>query len=224
MLIFLGIGEPFPSQVRSRPDLAFVLYNGQYLQIILPVVMVGCAVLMGIGGLGHERSGGTALFTLSLPATRRSIVLGRFLAGAAAIGVLCIGAEVGVALRAAEMGLGGQFPLGRALALGCCLGTGALSVYSFSFLTANVTAHTVRTVATVVTLLLILGYGAGARNGVHELHSLRWWLQPLNYLSLMGGGGFLPSGRFPWIGVAIALGITAALLEVTTRWVERFDF
>ena len=127
-----------------------------YLEAGLPMAFVAISILLGVGGLGHERASGTATFTLSLPFTRRRLMVGRFAVGAAVLAALAFACMVGAAGWAANRGVGPEFTLLMALGLACCLTAASLAIYSFTFFAANVSANTIRTVATVATLLVIL--------------------------------------------------------------------
>jgi ABC-type transport system involved in multi-copper enzyme maturation permease subunit len=210
--------------IRSRPAETFVQYNSRSLEILLPALLGGTALLLGIGGLGHERSSGTASFTLALPYSRRAIVTSRFITGAVVVVTLAVAAHLTVTAWAAIHYLGAEYPVSRALGMAACLAAGSLFVYGFTFFIANVTANTVRTVATSVLLLWFLVYAAGTPYQAHAAGSLGWWLQPANFFKLMSGAGFLMRGRIPWLGIAGALGVTGALGYLTSRWVERHDF
>jgi ABC-2 type transport system permease protein len=209
------------SAVRAIP---FESAGRPFLLGVLPTVLIACAVLLGVGGLGYERRAGTAAFTLSLPFTRRRVMLDRFATGAAALTVVALGAAAGTSAWAAIRGVGGEFPVMKALGLGCYLAAGALPIYAFAFLAANVTAEAVRTIATTVAFLVGVAIGAGPPNLAHDRWSVGWFLGPIDFPRLMFGGAYLDGGIVPWVGMAIALILTAGILFVTVRWVERFDF
>lgn len=214
MLPALSVIRAIPFESAGRP----------FLLGALPTVLIVCAVFLGVGGLGYERRVGTATFTLSLPFTRRRLMLDRFGMGAAALTAVALAAVAGTSGWAAIRGVGGEFPLIKALGMGCSLAAGALPIYAFTFLAANVTAEAVRTIATAVAFLVIVAIGAGPPNLRHDRWTLGWFLAPIDFPRLMFGGGYLDRGAFPWIGIAIALGLTLVLLFITVRWVERFDF
>lgn len=201
----------------------FVRSVGGYLTIALPATLFVCAILFGIGGPGHERSSGTVSFTLSLPFSRRRLVLSRFLAGYAALAALVLGALGVVAIWAAALGTGSEFNLVTAAEVSCGLIAGAGAVYSFTYLGANVTGNTIRAIATSLTLLVVLELGINQYDGRDDSRAatvLRLFDMP----RLMSGQVFLRGGPFPWQGVGIAAGLSLAFLLITTRWVERHDF
>jgi ABC-2 type transport system permease protein len=206
------------------PAETFIQYNSRSLAILVPVLVGSMALLLGIGGLGHERSGGTASFTLVLPYSRRVIVMSRFLTGAAVVVTLAVAAHLTASLWAAFHHPGSEYPVRTAAGMSLCLAAGSLAVYAFMFFVANVTANTVRAVATSVVLLAILAYYAGSPFQTSIAGTVSWWLLPLNVFKLMSGGGFLFSGTLPWLGIADAFGVTVAFGYVTARWVERHDF
>ncbi|HEX3927836.1 MAG TPA: ABC-2 transporter permease [Gemmatimonadales bacterium] len=192
----------------------------------LQALLIGLALCIGVGGPGFERSGTTAVFTLSLPYTRRRLVLGRFLAAATVIALLSIFVVLLIAALAAFEGQGAEFPFAEALAIGVCLASGAIAVLSLSFLLANVTGNTIATLASAIVILIVVSMVVGAAYD-------RWWrtpniwLQvaaPFDYMRLMGAKDFTATSRLPWPRIGAALALSGALAVATVAWVERQDF
>ena len=116
--------------------------------------------------------------------------------------------------------------LGSMIMLGSRIGAGAIAIYSFTYLAANVTAQTIRTLATVVTLMITLGIAVDSSGRAPERWTLSWFLTPLDFWRLMFERDAFHSMSAPsaGLGIATALVVAGGLLLVTTRWVEGHDF
>jgi ABC-type transport system involved in multi-copper enzyme maturation permease subunit len=212
-----------PATYQMRP-ISFWSASRGYLIASLPLTLITVAILLGIGGLGYERSAGTSVFTLSLPFSRRRIIMNRFLVGAATVLGLTMAAVMCTSAWAAIRGTGDEFPPLRALGLGSCFAAVALTIYAFAFLAANVTAHAVRSIATVVMLSIVSSIVLESPRWAPDPGTLAWFLGPLDFIKLVSRNDVVRTGTMPWAGIVIGLMLTAGLLVATVRWVERYDF
>ena len=138
---------------------------------------------------------------------------------------LSIGATMLSYLWATVRGVGDSVTLASMILLGSRIGAGAFAIYAFTSLAANVTAQPVRTLATVVTLLITVGTALEQSGHGRSADSWTpaWFHTPLDFARLMFAARSM-SASSAGLGIATALIVAGGLLLVTTRWVEKHDF
>src|SRR5713226_3958992 len=113
------------------------------------------AALLGSGGLLSQASGGGALFTLSLPATRNRLLGVRAATGLAEL--LGLALVPTLLLPVLSPAVGETYGLGDALAHGACLFIGAAVVFSLAFLLSTVFSDVWRPALIALCAVAVLG-------------------------------------------------------------------
>jgi hypothetical protein len=197
------------------------VWNGVYKDYVRNVYVV-LVIVLGGGTLLQERAQGTIPFTLSLPVSRRALVLAR--AGTGLLEVIVLAAVPAVIIPALSLVASQHYPAAQAWRFAVLWATGGTLIFSGALLSATVIANEyVSWAATFLALMLfeaIVNY-----SGPHRLHAM-------DVLRLMSGvtwGTFDPavatlSGSPPWEGVATVLTASAILLLTTGLLTRRKDF
>ena len=170
------------------------------------------AVLLGAGGLLSQASGGGALFTLSLPATRNRLLGVRAATGLAEL--LGLALVPTLLLPVLSPAVGETYGLGDALAHGACLFIAGAVVFSLAFLLSTVFSDVWRPA-------LIAG-GAAAVLGLCEPFFPD--LARYSLFGIMDGEVYFRDGGLPWLGLFASAAASAAMLYAATRNVARQDF
>lgn len=189
-----------------------LLYKG-YLQMLWIV----SAVMLGLGGLWQEHATGAATFTLSLPVTRKRLIVVRASVGAAETVVL---AFVPLLLIWAVSPLAGySFPLKEAILQAILITGGGLIFYGWGVLLSHLmrNSFSATTLALGACLILYIAFNVLRVNTYNpfDLMSGKHYLDPRT---------FLLRGDFPWLPLAVYLTVTAAMIFVSAKITERRDF
>jgi hypothetical protein len=166
------------------------------------------AVLLGTGGL---MSGGAALFTLSLPVSRRRLLGTRVAAGLAEWLVLAFVPALLIPLLSPAVGE--SYSAAAALAHGVCLFVAGTVFFSLAILLSTVFGDVWRP------LLIALAIAAGL--GTAEIFAD---LSRFGIYSVMSGGTYFHTGRLPWGGLFVSAGVSAALLYGALANIANRDF
>jgi ABC-type transport system involved in multi-copper enzyme maturation permease subunit len=169
------------------------------------------AVLLGTGGL-LTQSGGTILYTLSLPVSRLRVLAVR--AGAGLAEWLIVAFAAPLAIVAAAPLVGEHYGIVDALAHGVCLFVGGTAFYSLAFLLSTSFSDLWRPLLIACAVALVLSmaeYASGAlgRYGV---------------FAVMRGEGYFRNGHLPWPGLLITALASAGLLYAAAVNTARRDF
>jgi ABC-2 type transport system permease protein len=207
----------------ADPQLSYVAYiwKSVYNSIGRDIFVI-LAIILGSGGLPQEKAQGTSGFTLSLPVSRRTIVLTRAVIGY--LGVLAIAAVPVLVVPLASHYVGELYPIGQSagfffLWAGC----GAV-FYGLSFLLA----HRIESeyVAVLIAIPSLMLYGAALNLP---------WLAPLRFLDIFSilNGEDMPFfnktshllvGPLPWVTLGMMLAISAAFAVASARRMQPLDF
>jgi hypothetical protein len=200
-----GMGSDYPGYIRLS-------WFGSSLMIVAPLY----AVMMGLGGIGRVGScgvpGDDALFTLSLPVTRR-----RLLAVAAATGALEVAAFTVIPSLSILIlsRLAGRDYAAAEVAIYSLLAVGGSLVFFFlAFLLSAVCRDSLWPgligFGTVIVLYLLPRSVRG--------------LAPYNIYDVMRGESYFQHGTIPWAGLLVALLLAAAMFYGALRLVERRNY
>jgi len=167
------------------------------------------AILLGTGGL---LSRGGALFTLSLPVTRRHLVAIRARVGLAQW--LALAMIPPLVLPLFSPAIGETYSVVNSLAHGFCLFVVGTVFYSLALLLSTVFSDQWRPLLIALLVATVMGLPA-------ELASsyARYTLS-----GVMGGETFFRTGQLPWLGLLVSAGLSAALLYGAALNFERRDF
>lgn len=170
------------------------------------------AVLVGVGGLANEAARGSALWTLSLPVTRRRLLAVR--AGMGALELLALAVVPSLAVCALSPLIGQSYSPAQALAYSLMLFAGGSFFYALSLLLSSVFSDQLKPI--------ILGLSAAVVMAVLSLLSPR--LADYNIYGVMSGQKFFTEGALPWAGLAACVAAAAAMFYASLRVIERRDF
>jgi ABC-type transport system involved in multi-copper enzyme maturation permease subunit len=167
------------------------------------------AVLLGCGGMLHETSKRSALFTLSLPVTRRQLIGARTGTGLAEWFAIAMVPPLVIPLLAPS--IGEHFSLADALAHGLCIffaGSVFFALASFlSTLFGDIWRPLLITIG-VACVILVVSFA----------------VPQLAIYSVMSGESYFRTGSLPWTGFLISAVIATALLYSAAETLERRDF
>jgi ABC-2 type transport system permease protein len=167
------------------------------------------AILLGCGGLLHESAKGSALFTLSLPVTRRQLLGARIGNGLAQW--LAIAMVPPLAIPILAPAIGQRFSVVDALAHGLCLFfVGAMFFSLASFLS---------TLFTDIWRPLLIAIGIACAVALASVV-----VPQLAIFSVMNGESYFRNGTLPWAGFVTSAVIATALLYSAAETLERRDF
>lgn len=167
------------------------------------------AVLLGCGGLLSESSKGSALFTLSLPVTRRQLFNAR--AGVGLLQCFAIAMVPPLTIPLLAPAIGQQFSLVDALAHGLCLfGAGTL-FFGLAMYLSTVFGDMWRPLVTALGMACVLAI-------------LSFAVPQVDIFSVMNGEAYFRNGSLPWTGLLTSVVLATALLYSAMETLERRDF
>jgi ABC-type transport system involved in multi-copper enzyme maturation permease subunit len=167
------------------------------------------AILLGCGGLLSETSKGSALFTLSLPVTRKQLIGARATTGL--LQCLAIAMVPPLVLPILAPAIGERFGIVDALAHGLCIFfVGALFFSLASFL-STLFADIWRP------MLIALGIACA-------IAIVSFVVPQLALFSVMSGESYFRTGTLPWTGLLTSAVLATALLYSAAETLERRDF
>jgi ABC-type transport system involved in multi-copper enzyme maturation permease subunit len=167
------------------------------------------AVLLGCGGLLSESKKGSALFTLSLPITRKQLLGVRTATGLAQCFAIAMIPPLIIPVLAPAIGQ--QFSVVDSLAHGLCLFFVGALFYSLASFLSTMFGDIWRP------LLIAVFVACGA--------ALLQVLAPdLGLFRLMSGETYFRTGALPWMGFLTTAVLASALLYSAAETLERRDF
>ena len=167
------------------------------------------AVLLGCGGLVSESTKGSALFTLSLPVTRKELIGARAATGLAQCFAITMIPPLVFPILAPAVGQ--QFSVLDSLAHGLCLFFVAAVFYSLASFLSTLFSDIWRP------LLLAIGIACGAV-------FLGFAVPSLDIFRVMNGESWFRTGSLPWTGFLASAVLATALLYSAAETLERRDF
>ncbi len=170
------------------------------------------AVLLGSGGLLAHTSGGAALFTLSLPASRNRVVGVRAATGLAELLVLAFVPSLVIPLLSPAIGQ--SYSVGDTLVHGACLFIAGAVFFSLAFLLSTVFSDLWRPLLIACSVAVVL---AVCELAVRELSRF-------GIFGVMSGEVYFRTGELPWLGLLTSAAVSAAMLYAATRNIARQDF
>ena len=191
----------------QREFRGFIWYRG--FRDNLTSLGVLFAVLLGCGGLLAEAKKGSALFTLSLPVTRRQLLGARVSIGLAQCFAIAVVPPLVISLLAPAIGQ--TFGIIDALAHGLCLFfVGALFFSLASFLSTLF--------GDIWRPLLIAVF-------IACLAAIVQFVAPeMGLFKVMSGEAYFRNGTLPWMGFITTAVLASALLYSAAETLERRDF
>jgi ABC-type transport system involved in multi-copper enzyme maturation permease subunit len=170
------------------------------------------AILLGSGGLLSQASRGGALFTLSLPVSRRRLIAIR---AATVLGELFVLALVpSLMLPLFSPAVGQSYAVGDALVHAACLFVGGATLFSLAFLFSTVFSDVWRPALIVLCIAFALSFFEQVARGF-----ARYGL-----FHVMSAEDYFRGNGLPWIGLLVSAALSAAMLQLAAINVEHRDF
>lgn len=169
------------------------------------------AVVLGSGGLLSQASGG-ALFTLSLPASRRRLLAVRMSTGLAELLALALVPSLLIPLLSPAIGQ--SYAVGDVLIQGACLFLAGTVFFSLATLLSTVFGDVWRP-------LLIALFAAA---GLALTGQLVEGFSRFNPIRVMNAEQYFRGGGVPWTGLLLSLVMSAALVYGAALNLARRDF
>ena len=203
-----GIADAIREAIEVQKDFrGFVWY--QAFRQNLTQMGVFFALLLGCGGLLSESSKGSALFTLSLPVTRKQLLGARTGTGFAQLFALAMIPPLSIPILAPSIGQ--HFTIVDALAHGVCIFfVGAVFFSLASFLS---------TLFGDIWRPLLIGIGIACVIAI-----LQAVVPQLGIFRVMSGESYFKTGSLPWTGFLTSAVIATAFLYSAAETLERRDF
>jgi hypothetical protein len=203
----LGVTPPEMAQLRTGEFRGYiwVRWFSTTMLLIWPVFALRLA------GTGLEESAGRE-YLLSLPATRRRLVLSRLAVSGGQIAVFTV---VPSLLVCAMAPLRGQhYPVSDALAHSLILMVGSLGLFGLTMFLRVIIMKDVAAFVAVASLFVLVGLFTFVAKD----------FTPYSVFRLMNGADYFFNHRVPWTGLGLSAGIGCALIALSVRMVERRDF
>jgi hypothetical protein len=169
------------------------------------------AVLLGSGGVLSQGGGGD-LYTLSLPASRRHILFVRAALGFSEL--LLIAAVPCLLITVAAPAIGERFGLANAVVYATCLFIAGGVFFSLALLLSTSYGDVWRPLLIALAAALVLGL-------VEQVPSAA---APFGIFRLMTAETYFRSARVPWIELAAAATLSAALIYAAAANIDRRDY
>ena len=204
---------------RAMWDYPFFIWHFLF-GYMLQQLWVLFALLLGFGGLSRESAQGVAGFTLSLPVSRRRLILTRAVIGGAEI--IALGVLSALTVSALSLFIGKEYPLAQAFAHGLLMVAGGLIFYSLAMFLSNVIQgeHTPTLIGvTLVAFLyfIVQPYVDGPPAPIY--------VRLVNVSKVMAGPPYIKAAlEVPWTGLLMSLLAAAALLYSSLKITERKDY
>lgn len=170
------------------------------------------AVLLGTGGLVTQSARGGALFTLSLPVSRRRLVAIR--AGTGLVELAALALVPTLLLPALSPAVGEHYAIGDALIHAGCLFVAGSVLFSLTTLLSTVFSDVWRPPLLVLLAAVILGLSAQMVGGVSRF----------SVFTVMSAERYFQGGGVPWLGLVVSAAVSAALLHGAATNIARQDF
>jgi ABC-type transport system involved in multi-copper enzyme maturation permease subunit len=198
-----------------------ILY-AQYIWILLykgflQTLWILSAVMLGMGGVWREKAAGVAGFTLSLPVSRRRLVLIRAAVGA--VEAITLAVVPSILIWVASVLTGNPYSLHEAILHSVLMVGGGLIFYGLGLLLSHLMQgeFSVPTLGLGVCLVLYIAF-----------QTLR--LETYNPFDLMSGRHYLDPNTFllrdglPWLPLSLFFSITIAMILASVKIAETRDF
>jgi ABC-type transport system involved in multi-copper enzyme maturation permease subunit len=204
----LGIGQALREAVELQKNFrGFIWYQAFKQNLTQMGVFFG--ILLGCGGLISETSKGSALFTLSLPVTRRQIFSTRAVTGLAQLVAVALIPPLAISVLAPSIGQ--RFSIVDALAHGLCIFVVGSVFFSLASFLSTLFADVWRP--------LLISLGIACLAVIAAVAAPQF-----SIFSVMSGESYFRTGSLPWTGFLTSAVLATALLYSAAETLERRDF
>ena len=211
----LEVGGALGRRVAERAALALD-YRGyiwsQWLSQSMRQLWALFAVLLGTGGLLAQASGGGALFTLSLPVSRRRLLGVRAATALAELAILAILPPLVLPLLSPAVGE--TYSLADALVHGVCMLIAGSTLFSLTFLLSTVFNDVWRPPLIALCLAILMSLVRQLVGGPSSA----------SLLGVMTAETYFRGGGLPWLGLLLCAATSSALLYAATVNIAPRDF
>jgi hypothetical protein len=215
MMPAIDTGGEIGRRIREAADLSRqyrgYVWSQLYRQNLIQLWTI-FAVLLGTGGLLSQSSGGGALFTLSLPASRTRLTAVRAATGLAELAVLALAPSLLLPLL--SPGVGETYAVGDALAHAFCLFVAGAAFFSLAFVLSTVFSDIWRPLLITLFAAAILALVEAFADGASSFGLIR----------VMSGERYFRGGGLPWPGLFASVALSAAMLYGAAKNLARRDF
>lgn len=202
-------------RIRESVDLARE-YRGyiwsQWFRANLAQTWTILAALLGTGGLLSQASGGAALFTLSMPASRNRLMGTRAATGLLELLLLAVAPSLAIPLMSPAVGK--TYGLGDALVHGLCMFIAGAVFFSVAFLLSTVFSDLWRPALIALLLAMVIALCEQAFRYESSFGIFR----------VMSGESYFRGGGVPWLGLLASMTLSAAMLYGAARNIAQQDF
>ena len=205
------IGRRVQEAVQLARDYRGYVWSQWFRQNLIQMWTV-FAALLGAGGLLSQTSGGAALYTLSMPASRTRLLGVRAAAGLGELLVLAIAPSLLIPLLSPAVG--DSYSVVDVLVHGACLFFGGAVFYALAMLLSTIFPDIWRPLLIALAVAVALAIG--------EMFVRDVW--PYGLFSLMNGETYFRTRHVPWAGLVVTTAAAAALLYGAASSLERRDF
>ena len=170
------------------------------------------AILIGVGGVVTESSRGGALFTLSLPVTRRRMLAVRAATGAGELAVLALVPSLLIPLL--SLFIGETYSAGEVFVYVLLMVAGGIVFFALSILLSTIFSDKVKPIVVGLVAVFVL----------ETVSLLVKKFAPYSVTSVMSGATYFRTGELPLAGLAASLAVAAVMFYLSLKIVERRDF
>jgi ABC-type transport system involved in multi-copper enzyme maturation permease subunit len=212
---FQDPGGPIGEMLREQMEIAKT-YDGyvwqQWFNKNLLIGWILLAILIGVGGVVTESSRGTALFTLSLPVTRRRMLAVRAATGAIELALLALVPSLLIPLF--SLVIGESYSPAKIIVYVLMTIIGGAVFFALSILLSTIFSDQVKPIIIGIAVAFILT----------TVTLLFKEFVPYSIINIMSGGSYFRTGEPPWLGLGVSLAVAGAMFYMSLRIVERRDF
>ena len=170
------------------------------------------AVLLGSGGLLAHGTGGGALFTLSLPASRHRLLAVRAATGLGELLVLALIPSLIVPIF--SPGIGQSYPVADTIVHGVCLFVGAAVFFNLALLLSTMFSDLWRPLLIACAIATVLAVVEPFLSDLPRVTIFR----------VMSGETYFRSGTWPWPGLLISATASAVMFYLAAEGFAHRDF
>jgi hypothetical protein len=213
--LFLGLGgKAGPADYQK---MVWVLWFRFIMTSMWPILalFMGMTILRSIP-LFDGPPGAAGLFTLSLPITRRKIILSHW--AVLVMEMTAITLAQAPLIGAISRFNGRWFPMTDAILYSMFIGIGGMAFVSLSYLLIVIFKNNAWAILGPVVVVNILLHWP--RWIIGEYAEYPWW----NIFHVMSGESYFRHGRIPWLGLLASLTASASMMFAAVRIYERRDF
>ena len=177
----------------------------------IPELLTLFAVILGSGGLLAQTQRGGAIFTLSLPVSRRRLLGVRAATGLGELSLLALVPTL--LLPVLSPVVGERYGLGDAMVHALCLFVVSSALFGLSFLLSTVFSDAWRPALIVLCAAIVVAF-------VEQFSGLSRY----GVYGLMSGEVYFRDGVFPWRGLLTSASVTALAMAAAVANITRQDF